>query len=72
MKKTILSSAPHEEEGVGAKNEDSYGELIQILDETSQLLVMRDAAGDGKKAFKMRQILPINPPDLLYSLVQKY
>ena len=53
LKKTILSSAPLEEEGDEAKNEESYAELIQLLDDTSLSLVMRDAAGDGRKALKI-------------------
>ncbi|CAB4005834.1 myosin heavy fast skeletal muscle [Paramuricea clavata] len=53
LKKTILSSAPLEEEGDEAKNEESYAELIQLLDDTSLSLVMRDAAGDGRKALNI-------------------
>ena len=53
LKKTILSSAPLEEEGDEAKNEESYAELIQLLDDTSLSLVMRDAASDGRKALKI-------------------
>ena len=52
-KKTILSSAPIEEEGDGAKNEESYAELIQLLDYTSLSLAMRYAAGDRRKALKI-------------------
>jgi hypothetical protein len=43
LKKTILSSAPLEEEGDKAKNEESYAELIQLLDDTSlSLVILRD------------------------------
>jgi hypothetical protein len=53
LKRTILSSATLEEEGDEAKNEESYAELIQLLDDTSLSLVMRDATGDGRKALKI-------------------
>jgi hypothetical protein len=43
LKKTTLSSAPLEEEGDKAKNEESYAELIQLLDDTSlSLVILRD------------------------------
>ena len=52
LKKTIL---PSEEEPDEGKNEECYAELIQLLDDTSLSLVMRDAAGDGRKALKILQ-----------------
>lgn len=53
LKKTILSEPP-DEDGDGAeedakKNEDAYAELVQLLDDKSLSLVMRDAADDGRK-----------------------
>ncbi len=50
LKKTIM---PSEEEADEEKNEECYAELIQLLDDTSLSLVMRDAAGDGRKALKI-------------------
>ena len=50
LKKTIM---PSEEEADEEKNEECYAELIQLLDYTSLSLVMRDAAGDGRKALKI-------------------
>ncbi len=50
LKKTIM---PSEEEADEEKNEECYAELIQLLDDTSLLLVMRDATGDGRKALKI-------------------
>ncbi len=44
---------PSEEEADEEKNEECYAELIQLLDDTSLSLVMRDAAGDGRKALKI-------------------
>ena len=35
------------------KNEEAYAELIQLLDDKSLSLVMRDAADDGRKALKI-------------------
>ena len=52
LKKIIL---PSEEEPDEGKNEECYAELIQLLDDTSLSLVMRDAAGDGRKALKILQ-----------------
>ena len=34
-------------------NEDAYSELIQILDERSISLIMRDAKDDARKAYKI-------------------
>ena len=57
LKCTILSDPPDEaSEGAAddaAKNEDAYAELIQLLDDKSLSLVMRDAADDGRKALKI-------------------
>ena len=35
------------------KNADLYAELIQVLDDRSLSLVMREAPNDGRKAFKI-------------------
>lgn len=35
------------------KNEEAYAELIQVLDDKSLCLVMRDAADDGRKALQI-------------------
>ncbi|TWW74414.1 hypothetical protein D4764_14G0004170 [Takifugu flavidus] len=57
LKSTIRSEPPGEaSEGAvddAAKNEDAYAELIQLLDDKSLSLVMRDAADDGRKALKI-------------------
>ncbi len=54
LKKTIMPEImPSEEEADEEKNEECYAELIQLLDDTSLSLVMRDAAGDGRKALKI-------------------
>lgn len=50
LKDTIL---PSDEEPNAAKNEECYAELIQLLDDKSLSLVMRDAADDGRKAFQI-------------------
>ena len=39
-----------EENVDAAKNERVYAELVQVLDDTSLSLIMRDASNDGKKA----------------------
>lgn len=49
LKDTILSTADPDEE----KNAECYAELIQVLDDKSLSLVMRDAADDGKKALRI-------------------
>ncbi|KAG1933834.1 hypothetical protein F2P79_020360 [Pimephales promelas] len=54
LKSTILSEPDDDEEEEDAeKNEDAYAELIQLLDDKSLSLVMRDAADDGRKALKI-------------------
>ncbi|XP_077419511.1 uncharacterized protein LOC144050265 [Vanacampus margaritifer] len=35
------------------KNADAYGEMIQLLDDKSRSLVMRDAPNDGRKGLKL-------------------
>lgn len=50
LKDTIL---PSDEEPNEAKNEECYAELIQLLDDKSLSLVMRDATDDGRKALKI-------------------
>ena len=35
------------------KNADLYAELIQVLDDRSLSLVMREASNDSRKAFKI-------------------
>ena len=50
LKETIV---PSDNEPDEAKNEECYAELIQLLDDKSLSLVMRDAAGDGRKALKI-------------------
>ena len=42
-----------DEEVDPAKNEDIYAELIQVLDDRSLALVMRDAKDDGRKALQI-------------------
>ncbi|KAJ8010117.1 hypothetical protein DPEC_G00071660 [Dallia pectoralis] len=55
LKSTILSEPPNDDgvEEDAEKNEDAYAELIQLLDDKSLSLVMRDAADDGRKALKI-------------------
>ncbi|KAJ7986680.1 hypothetical protein DPEC_G00342410 [Dallia pectoralis] len=55
LKSTILSEPPNDDgvEEDPEKNEDAYAELIQLLDDKSLSLVMRDAADDGRKALKI-------------------
>ena len=36
-----------------AKNKRAYAELVQVLDERSLQLIMRDAPDDGRNAFKI-------------------
>ena len=45
LKSTVESATPE-----AAKNADVYTELIQILDDRSLSLMMREAKDDGKKA----------------------
>ncbi|XP_051793461.1 prolyl 4-hydroxylase subunit alpha-2 isoform X11 [Acanthochromis polyacanthus] len=57
LKTTILGGAPAAgSDGVAAdanKNEEAYAVLIQLLDDKSLSLVMRDAADDGRKALQI-------------------
>ncbi|RXN38177.1 myosin heavy fast skeletal muscle-like protein [Labeo rohita] len=57
LKTTILSGAPAEDDKGAAedasKNEEAYAVLIQLLDDKSLSLVMRDAADDGRKALQI-------------------
>lgn len=57
LKSTILSEAPDEDaqgaEEDASKNEEAYAVLIQVLDDKSLSLVMRDAADDGRKALQI-------------------
>ncbi len=48
LKETVESEEPN-----AAKNADVYAELIQVLDDRSLSLVMRDAKDDGKKAISI-------------------
>lgn len=51
LKAAILSVDEDEEDG--EKNEEAYAELIQVLDDKSLSLIMREAADDGRKALKI-------------------
>ena len=53
VKDIILLDDEEEPEDFNDKNEESYAELIQFLDERSLSLVMRDAADDGRKALRI-------------------
>ena len=46
-------TAADDVEITAAKNEETYAELIQFLDDKSLALVMRDARDDGRKALKI-------------------
>ena len=48
LKETVESEEPN-----AAKNVDVYAELIQVLDDRSLSLVMREATDDGKKAISI-------------------
>ena len=48
LKETVESEEPN-----AAKNADVYAELIQVLDDRSLSLVMREATDDGKKAISI-------------------
>jgi len=50
LKDTIL---PDEDEPDSAKNEEAFAELIQILDDRSLSLVMRDAVDNGRRALEI-------------------
>lgn len=53
LKKTILHEPDEGEDGAekdAEKNEEAYAELIQLLDDKSLSVVMRDAADDGRRA----------------------
>ena len=49
LKETIV---PSDNEPDEAKNEECYAELIQLLDDKSLSLVMRDAGGDGRRRYR--------------------
>ena len=46
-------TAADDVEITAAKNEETFAELIQFLDDKSLALVMRDARDDGRKALKI-------------------
>ena len=48
LKKTVLGQGGSEQNG--AKKEEAFSEIVQLLDDRSLSLVMRDAKDDGKKA----------------------
>ena len=50
LKDTVKSDEPD-----AAKNTDFYAEVIQILEDRSHSLVMRDAKDNGKNAIKIRR-----------------
>ena len=51
LKSTILTSASGTPDA--AKNEKAYSELVQVLDERSLSLIMRDATDDGATALRI-------------------
>ncbi|XP_061925349.1 uncharacterized protein LOC133664601 isoform X2 [Entelurus aequoreus] len=57
LKSTIPGEPPgKDDDGVeedGNKNEEAYAVLVQLLDDKSLSLVMRDAADDGRKALRI-------------------
>lgn len=56
LKKTILHEPNEGEDGAegdAEKNEKAYAELIQLLDDKSLSLVMRDAADNGRRALQI-------------------
>ena len=57
LKNVISEAKPADpaQDAWAEKNEEVYAELIQLLDDTSLTLVMRDAEDDGRKAFEILQ-----------------
>lgn len=55
LKDTVLKAPVTQAEKAAdpKKNEDAYAELIQLLDDKSLCLVMRDGKDDGRKALKI-------------------
>ncbi|XP_057681101.1 uncharacterized protein LOC130909053 [Corythoichthys intestinalis] len=55
LKKTVLvgPTTEAERENDEMKNADAYAEMIQLLDDKSLSLIMRDAPNDGRKALKI-------------------
>ena len=49
LKSTVLGQGGREE-NTSAKKEEAYSEIVQLLDDRSLSLVMRDGKDDGKKA----------------------
>ena len=49
LKKTVLGQGGSEQNGA-TKKEEAFSEIVQLLDDRSLSLVMRDAKDDGKKA----------------------
>lgn len=55
LKNTVLGEPNSQEERAAdnKKNADAYAELIQVLDDKSLSLIMREAPDNGRKALKM-------------------
>ena len=53
LKDTILNEPDDADDEEDGKNAEAYAELIQFLDDKSLLLVMREAADDGRGALKI-------------------
>ena len=51
--KSIILPASVDTQVDPAKNEEAFAELIQLLDDRSLALVMRDAKDDGEKALEI-------------------
>ena len=57
LKGTILGDPPGEDdedaENDAKRNEEAYADLIQLLDDESLSLVMRESAHDGRRALQI-------------------
>ena len=55
LKDTILNEPAADDGEDDGRNEETYAELIQFLDDKSLSLVMRNAGDDGRAALKILQ-----------------
>ena len=52
LKKTVLGTGGHDQNSA-SKKEEAYSEMVQLLDDRSLSLVMREAKDDGRKALEI-------------------
>ncbi|KAL3067505.1 hypothetical protein OYC64_017267 [Pagothenia borchgrevinki] len=53
LKAAILEEPGEDDEADDQKNEEAYAELMQVLDDKSLSLIMREAADNGRKALQI-------------------